>query len=951
MRQIYLFIGLVCLYFTSVAQVTTEPQFFNADTQVKIIYDATQGTSNLTGVSSVYMHAGVILSGPTGTSWQNVVGNWGQNNGVGQMTAVQGQPNKWEITITPRSYFNVTAGVAIYRIGMVFREAGPCGGAGGVSTPCKEGKSATNQDIFIDVLQTSYGMTLNTPTQRTFLINQGEEIEISATASDVSDWILSVGSVVVDEQDGIENYSYTHTVSESSGTVEVRLHATDGAEEEEKLFTYTIRTATVNQSKPSGIKKGINYHQDDDSKVTLCLLAPGKTSAYVIGDFNNWALNSDYQMKKDGELFWLEIDGLVSGVEYAFQYVVNETIFIADPYCDKILDQNDKFISPASYPNLKPYPDAAQNAVNYYNTVSVLQTGQQPYVWNVTNFQKPNKEKLVFYELLIRDFFGAGQETYKNLTDTLSYIKSLGVNAIKLMPVTEFSGNDSWGYNPTFMFAPDKAYGPKNELKKLIDKAHQMGFAVILDMVLNHQEQPNPYVLLDFNTSTGAVTGNNPYFNVTATHDFSVFYDMNHLSPYTQAYVDTVCSYWIKEYKFDGYRFDLSKGFMQTGSFYNYNQERIDLLIRMANAIWAHTPDAYVILEHLGPNDEETVLANAGMMLWGIMHSQYKQNILGFNSNADFSWVYHGNRGWNNRHLIGYMESHDEERQMYEALANGNNSNSSHNVRNLNTALTRMRAASAMLFLVPGPKMIWQFGELGYNVSINFNGRIGRKPIPWNSSSGSQYNYYGNSERQALRRYMSEIVKLRNSYPVFTEGAVQFSNMGTLTKQITLRSQPYVANPTNANEMNVVIIANFNVGATSMSVTFPHTGTWYRYFEGSSQNISSQITSISIGAGEFVIFTDVQLETPQIVLGAEESKLVRMDFHPNPATTHISINPQTDDQPLYFFIYDMAGKEVKRGKFHNESYQVDIQHLTSGLHVIEIITRQGERAYLKLMKN
>ena len=186
--------------------------------------------------------------------------------------------------------------------------------------------------------------------------------------------------------------------------------------------------------------------------------------------------------------------------------------------------------------------------------------------------------------MLVRDFFNNGQETYKNLTDTLSYIKSLGVNAIELMPITEYSGNDSWGYNPTFMFAVDKAHGTKNDLKEFINAAHEMGIAVILDMVLNQQEQPSPLILLDFDLGSGKVTEDNLYFNVNATHDFSVFYDMDHLSPYTESFVDTVNHYWINEYHFDGYRFDLSKGFMQTGSFYDYNQERIDILKRMADA-------------------------------------------------------------------------------------------------------------------------------------------------------------------------------------------------------------------------------------------------------------------------------------------------------------------------------------------------------------------------------
>ena len=83
-------------------------------------------------------------------------------------------------------------------------------------------------------------------------------------------------------------------------------------------------------------------------------------------------------------------------------------------------------------------------------------------------------------------------------------------------------------------------------------------------------------------------------------------------------------------------------------------------------------PDAYVILEHFANNDEQTVLANNGMLLWSAMHNNYKQVAMGWETSSDVSWAFHGNRGWNYPNLIDYMESHDEERMMYEALSNGN---------------------------------------------------------------------------------------------------------------------------------------------------------------------------------------------------------------------------------------------------------------------------------------
>ena len=142
---------------------------------------------------------------------------------------------------------------------------------------------------------------------------------------------------------------------------------------------------------------------------------------------------------------------------------VNDELLIADPYADKLLDPwNDQYISDETYPDLIGYPKDTTSGI-----VSVLQTADEEYMWQVTDFQPPAKTDLIIYELLIRDF--TSDHSYRTLTDTISYLKNLGVNAIELMPVNEFEGNESWGYNPSFYFAPDKYYGPKNDLKIFID--------------------------------------------------------------------------------------------------------------------------------------------------------------------------------------------------------------------------------------------------------------------------------------------------------------------------------------------------------------------------------------------------------------------------------------------------------------------------------------------------
>jgi len=271
------------------------------------------------------------------------------------------------------------------------------------------------------------------------------------------------------------------------------------------------------------------------------------------------------------------------------------------------------------------------------------------------------------------------------------------------MPINEFDGNNSWGYNPNFYFAPDKYYGPADSLKHLIDLAHENGIAVVLDMVLNHSYGLSSFVQLYLDKNTNLVTTDNPWYNVYSNFTnpgLSWGYDFNHNSPSTQALVDSITHFWLSEYKIDGFRFDFTKGFSNTphGSDDTYGSlldtQRVRLLERMASKIWAVRSDAYVIFEHLSDNSEETILANYGILLWGNMNNSYLEASMGFVSTSDLSWVSYKARGWNNPNLVAYQESHDEERAMYKNLTYGN-VNGSYSIKgSLSVSLNREKLAS-----------------------------------------------------------------------------------------------------------------------------------------------------------------------------------------------------------------------------------------------------------------
>ena len=335
--------------------------------------------------------------------------------------------------------------------------------------------------------------------------------------------------------------------------------------------------------------------------------------------FNNYQANTDYFMNRtpDNNAFWIDINGLTPGQEYTFQYLIDGTITTADPFSELVLDPgNDQYIPAVTYPNLPPYPTGKTTGI-----VTVIQPGAPAYQWQNTNFTRPAKENLVVYELLVRDF--VARHDYQTIIDSLDYLERLGVNAIEIMPVNEFEGNESWGYNPSFHMALDKYYGTRDDFKEFVDECHGRGIAVILDVVYNHAFSQSPLCQMWWDATNFKPSPSNPYLNPDARHPFNVGYDFDHEAFATQEWFKRVNRYWMEEFNVDGFRFDLSKGFTQTNSgsdvgFWNqYDASRIALWKSYADYLRSIDPNVYLILEHFANNDEETELANYDFMIWG----------------------------------------------------------------------------------------------------------------------------------------------------------------------------------------------------------------------------------------------------------------------------------------------------------------------------------------------
>jgi hypothetical protein len=828
--------------------VSSEPVFPIENTAVTIFFNAAFGNGGLLNYDGdVYTYTGVITNlSVNSTDWKYVKTEWGENTPETKLTRIDS--NFYSITFgNIRNYFGVPAAEQIKKLAFVFRSD--------VEQPggfYLEHKNADGSDILVDVYPLALNVKILNPSRKEPLVSPNAVLPVCVEALQNNLVKLYLDDELLTES---TTTSITYPLVAQSlvpGAHWIKAVATGNTGQVRDSVQIYLRGPVVVEELPAGVKNGINYIDNNTVTIVLNDAAGLKSFAFAIGEFSNWLPNDQNYMKRtpDGKHYWVTLNGLQSGKEYAYQYFIDGKLKIADAYCDKILDPwNDRWISTTTYPSLKSYPFDQTIGI-----VSVFQTNKPAFQWEVPDFTPAavngTQSDLFIYELLVRDFVES--RSMNEVKTKLDYLEDLGVNAIQLMPVIEFDGNESWGYAPNFYFAPDKYYGTSQAYKQFIDECHKRGIAVILDIVPNHAFGQCPMVQMYFDANAGEngqPAASNPWFNQQATHPFSVGYDFNHESASTRQFFKDVFNYWITEYKIDGFRIDLSKGLTQKntgndiGAWSAYDQSRINIISDYYNYIKSINPDTYVILEHLGQNEEETVLANTGMLLWSAMQNQYKQLAIGWQDNSDVSWAHHASRGWNYPNLVDYMDNHDEERLMFDNLSYGNASGS-YTIKDTLTALTRMEMAAVQFFGIPGPKMMYEFTETGYDYSIFFNGdRVASKPVRW--------DYMDQPAREHLHRIIGAMANLRKS-DAFRFGSFN-KDLGGLGKRM------WVTN----SSMDVVMALNMGVTGFDMAPGFTKNGTWYDYFTGESINVTDASgQTLYFNPGDYKVFTSVPLPKP-----------------------------------------------------------------------------------------
>jgi len=970
MKNILLILAMLLCTLLSFAQITTSPTPVIANQSATITFNKT-GTPLAAYTGVIYAYVGVTVNG---VQWQNIKGSpiWG-NNTQPTMTPVNSTTSTLTISPDLFTYFGVANNNSITQICIIFRSADA---------------SIQTSDAFIPVGAFQYNLTAPMLNSNT-IITSGSNVAVSAnnTNGSATYQLFVNGATTPINTQTTSSYSFTDTNVTVNKNYELRV--TQGVTTFTGRFSVIVNPGTVSGAMPAGLVDGINYNPTDATKATLVLNAPLKSFVYVAGSFNNWQPNATHAMKRDtapgSTKYWVELTGLTPGQIYAYQYWVCDVVNVplnspaivktADPFSTLVLSPFDdpEIINLGVFPGLPVYTAIAPGQER---EVTVLQTGPNnlfSYNWSeaTTNFVKPKKKDLVFYEVLVRDFDAT--RTYQDLIDKMDYFKNLKINAIKIMPVMEFEGNMSWGYNTSFHMALDKRYGPPVKLKEFVDLCHQNGIAVVLDLALNHVFGRSPLErmwMLDpdndgwanTNLNGERTTSENPYINLTPRHSYNVGSDINHFREtgpggnLANTYSLRTIQYWIQEFKIDGYRWDLTKGFTNACTANNesctngYQADRVAKMKWYAQNQWAADPNSYVIFEHLGTGGsaaEEVEWANfsppapfptqtaeqKGIMQWRKMTDPYadlvKGNYADLNGVADPS-----------HRFVGYAESHDEERIVYKALNDGG---ANQTFGNLSKVLQRLPAMGSMLFLVPGPKMIWHFGDLGWDESIftcsngtvQFNDgcKLDTKPQPqWTE------NWMSDPARMNVYNQWAKLIDLKKTENVFENGQHSFNLSVTGSPRLDVWTST-----TPTTDLSYVFVrTNFSDNTLNTAGGFPYVGTWYDLMDNSVVTVNATNQNITIEPGGFKVYGNKQTQLSQNTF--EKNKIA---LQPNPTNGRFYINTNAKE----VVIYNLTGQLVQqfKGAF-DSSYSYSIDGLNPGMYLVKVTDENNNQSSIKLIK-
>lgn len=751
----------------AVAQLfTTSPDIVQSGTKnLKIYFHAAQsGKPELINATSLYAHIGVTLT-TNPNKWEYVKGDW--NSNTDDKRFIKQPDGTWELNIGDiREYFGIKQGDEPAKIAIIARL--PSGAGNGYGQ---------TDDFFINITPEGLHLTLDTDNGAATIFHGARKVTFTVNATSNCTLSLSVNGTNIASVNGTR-LKATHDFTISDTPYKIVATATNGTETLTEEMEVSCLPSSTQKSYPGGSPRQ-GAVKNPDGTVTFCIAAPQKSNALLVGAWDNYrALGNnvmnytDYQNQR---YFWVTTSSRMTDDEYLpYYFKIDGDINVADPYARLVLDPySDNSLPSKCFPSMPAYP---AGLVPENTMLAVYRGDIDNYNWDnhTLNFKVPDHRSLTIYEMLLRDFTGDGTDqggksfgTFRTALEKLDYIESLGINAVELMPVMEFNGNNSWGYNTNFYMAPDKAYGSPADMRDFVAECHRRGIAVILDIVFNQSDGLAPWYQMYGGTA------NNPFYNATAPHDYSVLNDWNQDNPLVKQHWKDVLRYWLENYKVDGFRFDLVKGLGSNNSYSggtdDYNESRVRLMKELHATISEVKPDAIHINELLGTAKEENANGADGQLTWvkisdpSIDYATARPNGNPGNMNGFLA------SNWNRTigQTVDYAESHDEPRlasKMRTTDTRQCDATVAYTATHPKSAsVKRLGAVAAQMLLTPGSKMIWQFGEIAADDAQGSDLEKLRAIAP-------KWNQMTNNMRSGLLENYRQLIHLRKQNPELFNG-------------------------------------------------------------------------------------------------------------------------------------------------------------------------------------
>ncbi|HLO46870.1 MAG TPA: alpha-amylase family glycosyl hydrolase [Kamptonema sp.] len=534
------------------------------------------------------------------------------------------------------------------------------------------------------------------------------------------------------------------------------------------------------------------------------LFAPYNKGAALIGTFSDW---EEIPMEKGEDGYFRTQVELEDG-SYQYKFKIQSKSWFVEP--DQWLEIVD------------PYATDIDNPTQ--NGIVRIKDGDRivdTYVWQHDDKPLPSDRELVIYEVHVADFSGGEDDPYargkyEHVIEKLDYLCDLGINAIELMPIKEYPGDYSWGYNPRYFFATESSYGTTEGLKKLIDECHGRGIRVILDGIYNHSESSSPLTQIDhdlwYHHSPRDPDNNwGPEFNYD-------LYDENlDLKP-AWNFIGDVVRFWVQEYHIDGIRYDAARQIA--------NYDFMHWIVKEAKQAAGPKP-FYNIAEYIPDNPSIT---NIDGPMDGCWHDSFYHCIIEYlcGEPVDLEKLKdiidckrQGYMGATN--VVNYLTNHDHNHVMAELGDRGILDEA---------AFKRAKLGAAIVMTAVGVPLLWmgeEFGEYKYKT-------IEQAKIDW--------TLLGNDLNSGLFEYYKGLIHLRkNNQALYTEN-IEFFHEDPDSKVIAYTRW-------NDEGSRVVVVVNFSdnyLGGYSVP-NFPANGTWHEWT--GNYNIESGDDSIMIDLPEY----------------------------------------------------------------------------------------------------